>query len=374
MPLVAHNDLPAFRRLHEEGHDVLTQERALSQDIRELHVGMLNMMPDAALAATERQFLRLLGSCNRIAQLYVHLFTMPGIARQGKAREHVIRHYEDFDQLKAEGLDALVITGANPAQPVLEEEPFHEDLMQVLEWARVNVCSTLCSCLATHAAVKRYHGIQRFKLPEKRWGVYSTQIVRPEHPLVLGTNTRFDAPQSHVYEVSRDQLEKSGLMVLADSAEACVHLATSSDGLRFVYFQGHPEYDASSLLKEYKREVNRVWSGVRADYPPFPEHYFAQGAVSILEQYQAQLVEAKEKNSAAPDFPEHAVLPFVDNTWADTGKAMFNNWLGLVYQLTDRDRRIPYMPNINPDDPLGLRHLEKGDASRSKEAGRHAPV
>ncbi|MDJ0958645.1 MAG: homoserine O-succinyltransferase [Arenicellales bacterium] len=368
MPLVAHNDLPTFRRLHEEGHDVLTQERALTQDIRELHIGILNMMPDAALEATERQFLRLLGSCNRIAQLYVHLFTMPGVERQDKARGHVERYYEDFDQLKMEGLDALVITGANPAQPVLEDEPFYENLMQVLEWARENICSTLCSCLATHAAVKRYHGIQRFKLPEKRWGVYSTQIVRPEHPLVLNTNTRFDAPQSHVYEVSRDQLEKSGLMVLADSAEACVHLATSPDGFRFIYFQGHPEYDKSSLLKEYKREVNRVWSGVRPDYPPFPKHYFSKEAASLLEEYKVKIITAKARSDPAPDFPEDALLPFLDNTWADTGKAMFNNWLGLVYQLTDRDRHIPYMANINPDDPLGLR--EHGRGSQLKGASR----
>ena len=106
MPLVAHSLLPSFSRLRDAGLEVLDAERATHQDVRELHIGLLNMMPDAALEATERQFIRLIGSCNRIAQFYVHPFTIEGVDREGAARAHVASHYEDFHELQREGLDA----------------------------------------------------------------------------------------------------------------------------------------------------------------------------------------------------------------------------------------------------------------------------
>ena len=151
MPLVAHSDLPSFARLRAEGQEVLTLERAGRQDIRELHVGLLNMMPDAALQATERQFMRLVGSCNRIAQIHVHPFAVDAEVRGLKARDYIRRYYESFDDVRAAGLDALVISGANPALPEMEDEPFWEPLVEVMEWAAGNVCSVVCSCLATHA-------------------------------------------------------------------------------------------------------------------------------------------------------------------------------------------------------------------------------
>src|SRR5210317_147384 len=115
MPLVEHSKLPAFAQLRAQGHEVLSLDRAQSQDIRELHIGLLNMMPDAALQATERQFLRLIGSSNRIAQFYVHLFSFPEIPRGEAAQAHIDRYYNSFEDLRAEGLDALIISGANPA-------------------------------------------------------------------------------------------------------------------------------------------------------------------------------------------------------------------------------------------------------------------
>ena len=124
MPLVAHSGLPAFARLGAEGFDVLSAERAARQDIRELHIGLLNMMPDAALEATERQFLRLVGGCNRIAQIHVHPFGVRSQERGPRARAHMAAHYREFESLEEEGLDALIITGANPADPDLTRESF----------------------------------------------------------------------------------------------------------------------------------------------------------------------------------------------------------------------------------------------------------
>ena len=267
MPLVAHSGLPTFDRLRGEGHEILAPERARRQDIRELHIGFLNMMPDAALAATERQFLRLVGASNRIAQLFVHPFTMAGVEREGAARERVERFYEPFERLKREGLDALIVTGANVTEADITREAFWEPLIEVLDWGRENVASMLCSCLASHAVFQWLHGVQRTHLPAKRWGVYSHRVRDGAHPLVAGINTRFETPHSRFNDVPREEMEAAGLKVLVESAEGGVLVATSPDGFRFVYFQGHPEYDRESLLKEYKREVGRYIRGECSGLP-----------------------------------------------------------------------------------------------------------
>jgi homoserine O-succinyltransferase len=257
MPLVQHSDLPTFSRLREHGHEVLSLDRALHQDIRELHIGFLNMMPDAALEATERQFIRLVGGCNRIAQFFVYPFSLPGLSRGDETREYIDHYYSRFEDLQAAGLDALIITGANVANPSLETESFWDPLMEVIGWAQENVASTLCSCLATHAVLKQFHGIDRQPLRRKCWGVYSHRVSSPQHPLLREINTRFDVPHSRHNDISRERLEQENLSVLVESEEGGVHMAVSPDRFRVIYFQGHPEYDTNSLLKEYKREVFR---------------------------------------------------------------------------------------------------------------------
>jgi len=154
MPLVAHNQLPSFERLRHEGIKVLTPTTAQNQDIRELHIGLLNMMPDAALAATERQFFRLIGESNPIAQFYVHPFTLDEIPRTKKARDYIKQHYESFTEIQKMGLDALIITGANVSGSELSGQDFWQPLIEVFDWAWNNVTSTLCSCLATHAVME----------------------------------------------------------------------------------------------------------------------------------------------------------------------------------------------------------------------------
>lgn len=354
MPLVQHSDLPAFRRLREQGHEVLSLDRALHQDIRELHVGFLNMMPDAALEATERQFIRLVGGCNRIAQFYVYPFSLAGLPRAPETLAYIHRYYSTFDELRESGLDALIITGANVANPSLETEPFWDPLMEVIRWAQENVASTLCSCLATHAVLRYFHGIERRPLPEKRWGVYSHRIASPEHPLMREINTRFDVPHSRYNDISREQLESAGLEVLVESPEGGVHMAVSPDRFHTVYFQGHPEYDTNSLLKEYKREVLRYLNGELHEPPPFPENYFPEAAAHAAERYVAEARQALWDDRPLPDHLESEILPMLDNTWGDTAKAIVANWLGLVYQLTNLDRHRQYMDGVDPRDPLGL--------------------
>ena len=167
MPLVAHNDLPTFAKLQQEGMRVLEPGQAYHQDIRELHIGLLNMMPDAALGATERQFLRLIGDSNPIAQFFIHPFTLDALPRSASAREHIDKYYDSFDQIKTQGLDALIITGANVIGADLSGEVFWDSLIEVADWAHENVTSTLCSCLATHAVLDFRYGQKREKQRRK---------------------------------------------------------------------------------------------------------------------------------------------------------------------------------------------------------------
>lgn len=338
MPLVAHTALPSFEDLRERGEPVLALENALHQDIRELHIGFLNMMPDAALRATERQFLRLVGSCNQIAQFFVYPFTVPGLPREAATRDYIDSYYHSFAHLQKSGLDALIITGANVANPSLDQEPFWQPLQEVVAWGRDNVISILCSCLSTHALVKQLYQIERQLMPQKLWGVYPHHVVQKTHPLLRDINTRFDVPHSRHNTIPREALEKAGVTVLIESAQGGVHMAVSPDQFSIVYFQGHPEYDRNSLLKEYKREVMRYINGEREDYPPHPEHYFSDEVATIADQYERVVRTALHQGAPIPIFPEEHIEPQLDNTWGDTGKAIFNNWLGIVYQKADFSR------------------------------------
>lgn len=351
MPLIEHSALPTFRELRREGQVVLTLDDARRQDVRALHIGLLNMMPDAAFQVTEQQFMRLVGGSSQMAHFHVHCFTVGGLPRNDATRAYIARHYEDISSLHADGLDALIVTGANVANPRLDQEPFYQPLTEVIGWASEHVTSVLCSCLSTHALMKFLHGIDRRPLPRKQWGVYSHRVVVPGHPLLRGINTRFDVPHSRYNAITRDQFEEAGFTILVESAEAGVHAAVSDDQFRRVYFQGHPEYDANSLLKEYKREVLRYFNGER-DLPPFPEHYISDGAAPVIAQYLETAHRAHAAHTALPDFPEAAIAPFLDNTWTDTARAIFDKWLGLVYQLTNVDRRLPFREGIDPRRPL----------------------
>ena len=359
MPLVAHNSLPTFDLLRKQGHDVLSVERAVHQDIRELHIGFLNMMPDAALQATERQFIRLVGCCTRIAQIFVYPFSLPELDRGAEAEAYVREHYSSFPELQAAGLDALIITGANVANPDLAQEKFWRPLIDVAEWAKDSVTSVLCSCLATHALLKHFHGVERRRLPQKRWGVYQHRINVEQHPLLRDINTKFDAPHSRHNEITRQQLDQAGVSVLIEDLSGGVHLAVSADQFREVYFQGHPEYDAVSLFKEYKRELLRYHHGALDERPPYPQNYVTEELAPIVERYADAVLRDGADNASL----ERTITQALDNTWGDTAKAIMSNWLGLVYRLTNVDRKKQFMQGVNPLDPLGLSNkaLRAGD-------------
>jgi len=351
MPLIAHSKLPSFQRLKKQGETILSRDRAEHQTIRELHIGLLNMMPDAALEATERQFFRLVGHSNQIAQFYMHPFSLSNIKRGEKATEHLKKHYKTFDEIKSQGLDALIISGANVSQPSLKLEPFYEQLRDVVDWSYENVTSTLCSCLATHAVLEFKYGQKRRPVGKKHWGVFPHKVIDRDHPLVSGVSTRFDIPHSRFNEISESQFNNAGVKILANSSIG-VHLAVSSDLLRIVFFQGHPEYDTISLLKEYKREVALYLEDKELCYPPKPSNYLSSQNEAILNEYRANLDSGK---MSIKDFPEALISKTLDNTWHDSANAIINNWIGCVYQVTHEKIDKPFMSGINPDDPLSLK-------------------
>lgn len=352
MPLVANSSLPTFNRLETEGETIVSSDSAVHQDIRELHIGLLNMMPDAALEATERQFFRLVGESNQIAQFYMHPFTLTSLQRGPQALAHIETYYQDFEEIKEQGLDALIITGANVSQPELSKEPFWEPLIDVIDWAYEHVTSTICSCLATHAVLEFRYQQKRERLPSKCWGVYPHKVIDRYHPLVSGMNTKFDVPHSRFNQIHRHQFIEAGLEVLVESEEAGVHLAVSEDLFRLVFFQGHPEYDIISLLKEYKRDLFAWVQQQDCISPPYPSNYFSLQALAILKEYSQALLKGK---TTREKFPEKLIYQHLDNTWHDSAEAVINNWIGKVYQVTNNSRKLPFMEGIDKNDPLGLK-------------------
>ena len=186
--------------------------------------------------------------------------------------------------------------------------------------------------------------------------MYPHRVTDANHPLLRDTNTRFDVPHSRYNDVSRAQLEAAGFTILVEGVEGGVHMAVSPDQFRIVYLQGHPEYDHNSLLKEYKREVARFVCGERDDYPPHVDNYFPPKAAAIVDAYQQMVQTGARQGTSIPPFPEKQIEPYLDNTWLDTGKSIVNNWLGMIYQLTNVDRKICFTDGVDPNDPLGLKN------------------
>ncbi|MGH1404464.1 MAG: homoserine O-succinyltransferase MetA [Alphaproteobacteria bacterium] len=350
MPLVAYTKLPTFERLQDEGRTVIPVERATHQDIREMHIGLLNMMPDAALMATERQFFRLVGESNQIAQIYIHPFTVPEIERDQATTEYINKYYEPFEKLQETGLDALIITGANPKYDSLDKEVFWEPLQKVMDWAWDNVTSTMCSCLATHAVMQARYNQKRTAFNDgKLWGVYRHRVMDRTHPLVRNMNTVFDVPHSRYNYISEEQFKQAGMHILVGGKESGTHIAVSPDRFRLVCMQGHPEYDAVSLLKEYQREVQLYKSGQKTQAPPMPVNYFTDDAIEKLMLYNPECMN-KEELAAL----NNQLSGLIENTWTDSASSILASWIGLVYQTTNANRQKQFMDEIDPGNPLGL--------------------
>ncbi len=326
MPTIAHCQLPAYSALRTEGSPVDDEVNGQVQ----LHIGLLNLMPDAAFEATERQWIRLCANYHEAAT-YVYPFTFNVDDRSVALQEHISRFYELHSAMSQRALDLLIVTGANPKTTEITHETFWQPMIDTIHWAKTRRCPVVCSCLATHAVVKEFYGIDRVRLPRKSWGVYSHECLGPGHPLIQDVDSDWRGPHSHYFGVTRQQLESVGIEVLVDGEDAGVYLAVSDNYPEFVFLQGHPEYDANSLLKEFKREVYRFVAGDVAEFPGLPENYLTLEDTEIISQFRDELVHAMSSAKSLPSFPEQRLQAGLSCSWRAAGLRLFDNLLREVH-------------------------------------------
>jgi homoserine O-succinyltransferase len=286
-------------------------------------------MPDPALEDTELQFFDLLDIASGDVLVLLKLYSLTGIPRTDRGLRHLNSFYFGLDDLWNSRVDGVIVTGTEPRQPNLKDEPYWTSLTDVFDWAEHNTMSTVLSCLAAHASVLHADGISRHRLPDKRFGVFdSTKIC--DHPLSSHVAGQIRFPHSRWNEVRADELTSCGYAVLTQSAEAGVDLFVKKKNKSlFVHFQGHPEYGARTLLKEYRRDVKRFLGRERETYPTMPMGYFDSAATRLLNDFQGTALSNRREETGAL-FPEAAVADGLQNTWQSSATCVYRNWLEYV--------------------------------------------
>lgn len=296
---------------------------------RPLVVGLVNNMPDTALESTEAQFTRLLGAAAGPELVRVRFFTLPEVARTPAAREHIVaRGYWHIDELQSDPPDALIVTGMEPSGRPLPDEPYWPRFVEVLEWADANTASSICSCLAAHAAVLHFDGVQRQRLPHKLCGVFRHDIVAG-HPLMSGVEAPLSLPHSRWNDLPVAALRDSGYTILSSSNDSGADTFTRQRHCLFLCFQGHPEYEDVTLLREYRRDVGRFLRGEQAAYPLQPRDYFSPAASALLEEFRERAVSGPRPQLLA-DFPTAAAARDLSNPWREAATTIYGNWLAFV--------------------------------------------
>lgn len=297
MPIKIPLSLPAAEILEKENIFVMDTERADTQDIRPLKIGILNLMPTKIV--TETQLMRLLS--NTPLQIDITLLTTETYTARNTDKSHLDSFYKTFNEVKNVKFDGLIITGAPLEFMEFHEVSYWDELCEIIDWANKNVFSTLYVCWGAFAGLYHNHGIQKYPLSVKASGIFRHHSLIPEHPLLRGFDEYFDAPHSRFSYVSKQDIQNtSKLLILAESNEVGVYLAASHD-MRQIYVTGHPEYDADTLKKEYERDLAK---GIN---PVIPHNYFPD------------------------DNPQNTPK----NTWRSHAHLLYSNWLNYcVYQTT----------------------------------------
>jgi homoserine O-succinyltransferase len=251
MPVKIQDGLPAIRTLARENVFVMTEKRALTQDIRALRILVLNLMPTKI--TTETQLLRVLG--NTSLQAEVVFLRTGSYQSKNTDPQHLEAFYRTFDEVKDERWDGLIITGAPVEQMPFGQVNYWDELVRIFEWAKTNVFSTFCICWAAQAALYYYYGIEKEPVDTKVFGVFEHIVKDSKNKLTRGFDDVFYAPHSRHTTIDTAAVEACrSVEVLADSPEVGLYLAASTDG-RIVFATGHSEYDAGTLKLEYDRDV-----------------------------------------------------------------------------------------------------------------------
>ena len=290
-------------------------------------VGLINNMPDPALDATERQFRALLGAAAGHLTVRLTLYTLPEVPRTDFGRQQVSK-YTNIDELWTRHHDGLIVTGTEPQAADLKDEPYWGSLTRVLEWAEHHTYSTILSCLAAHAGILHIDGIVRRPLDDKRFGVFECVRVS-DHPLTACAPDRVRMPHSRWNEIPEEALRACGYRVLTRSDGAGVDAFVKQRKSLFVFFQGHPEYEATTLLLEYRRDIGRFLRGERDTYPPMPVGYFDDETVRVLDDLRERALSDRREELLA-QFPLSAAAGRVMNNWRSAGESLYRNWLGYL--------------------------------------------
>ncbi len=300
MPIKIPNKLPATKTLTEENIFVITETRALTQDIRPLKIAILNLMPTKI--ETETQLARLLG--NTPLQVELTLLHTESYKSKNVAEEHMLSFYKTFAEVKDETFDGMVITGAPVEQMHFKEVTYWEELCQIFEWTKTHVTSTFHICWGAQAGLYYHYGVPKYPLEKKLFGVYSHKVEHKSSILFRGFDDEFMAPHSRHTEIRREDVEKvPELKILSASDEAGLYVVSTKRG-RQIFVTGHSEYDAGTLKKEYVRDVN---AGLPIEVP---------------------------KNYFPDDNPDKEPLV----TWRSHANLLYSNWLNyFVYQVTPYD-------------------------------------
>ncbi|MBE5956596.1 MAG: homoserine O-succinyltransferase [Lachnospiraceae bacterium] len=297
MPIRINNDLPAKKILEDENIFVMDMNRAMTQDIRPLKIIIMNLMP--IKQDTELDLLRSLS--NTPLQVDVTFLRTRTHESKNTSVTHLDTFYTYFDEIKDHKFDGMIITGAPVELNDFEDVDYWEELVDIMEWSKTNVTSTLHICWAAQAGLYYHHGIHKKILPKKVSGVYEHRTLHKKTPLVRGFDDCFMAPHSRNTEADRWEIRNHpDLTILADSDEVGPFLIMAEEG-RKIYVVGHPEYDVMTLNKEYVRDVGRGLN------PEIPENYY-------------------ENNN-----PKNKPV----KSWRCHGNTLYTNWLNYyVYQLT----------------------------------------
>lgn len=308
MPIRIPNGLPAAQTLAEENIFVMSENRAATQDIRPLQILVLNLMPTKI--ATETQLARLLG--NTPLQVELELIHTSTHESKNTAKEHLLKFYQTFDEVKDRCFDGMVITGAPVEHLPFEEVEYWDELCRIMEWSRTHVYSTFHICWGAQAGLYYHYGIPKYDLPEKLFGVFPHRVERRSSMLMRGFDEVFMVPHSRHTTIRRADVEAcSKLKILASSEKAGIY-ALATEGGRQIFITGHSEYDAGTLQAEYLRDKN-------AGLPiHVPENYFPND-----DDTQPPLV-----------------------SWRSHANLLYLNWLNyFVYQATPYDiQSIPGFP------------------------------
>jgi homoserine O-succinyltransferase/O-acetyltransferase len=294
-----------------------------------VRIAFVNNMPDAALEDTEMQFFQLLEAAAGDVPVCVKLHSLSGIPRGERGQEYLANFYFSTDDLFDYRFDAMIMTGTEPRQSNLRNEPYWPVLANVLDWAETNTVSTILSCLAAHAGVLHSDGIRRQPLRDKQFGVFSFG-KSGNHPLIRDTDSGIRFPHSRWNEVGADALKACGYTVLTRSVESGVDSFVKwKRRSLFVHFQGHPEYDAHTLLKEYRRDIKRFTRGERETYPTMPAGYFDAASTKLVGEFR-DVVLSNRREDLMDGFPETALAAKLEKTWHAPATTIYRNWLSFV--------------------------------------------